>query len=291
MWELLSRTSPFIGSTDNFESARAVVAGAPMDWTTSFRPGTRFGPRSVREVSLVLELYSPYAGKSLNGVTFADIGDVNLPFGNVAGALDRLAQVARSVLERGKFPLFLGGEHLISYPLIKEVAAKHPGLVVLHLDAHADLASEFGGEKFSHATVMRRVLELSDVSTVYQFGIRSLSEDEARFVRESGRGGKVRQNLFDVLEPLSAVLPELGGKPVYLSLDIDVVDPAYAPGTGTPEPGGISARELLAAIARLKGLNLVGADVVEVSPVGDESERTAVLAAKVVRELLVSLVA
>ncbi len=290
MWDLLLRTSPFVGSTDDFDKACAVLVGAPMDWTTSYRPGTRFGPRSVREVSLVLELYSPYAGKTLNDVPFADVGDVNLPFGNVTGALDRLAQVSRSLLEKDKFPLFLGGEHLISYPLIKEVAAKHPGLVVLHFDAHADLAARFGGEKFSHATVMRRVLELPDVASLYQFGIRSLSEDEATFVRESGRHGKLQQNLFDVLEPLSAALPEIAGKPVYLSLDIDVVDPAYAPGTGTPEPGGISARELLGAIARLKGLNLVGADVVEVSPVGDESERTAALAAKVVRELLLSLV-
>lgn len=281
-WE--ARRPAFMASAGQAEGAYAVLMGAPMDWTVSFRPGARFGPAAIRAVSDGVEEYSLYRDRSLDEIAFYDAGDLDLPFGNARRSLAVIEAAAEDLLAGGHFPFFLGGEHLISLAPIKAAFRRHPDLVVIHLDAHADLRPEYAGEAESHASVMRRVLESCPGITLHQLGIRSGTADEFSLARQ-----KTNLVPFEVVEPLRRLRPQLEGRPVYLTLDIDVVDPAFAPGTGTPEPGGITSRELLAAIQLLDGLNLVGCDLVEVCPPYDQTGRTAVLAALVVRELLLTV--
>lgn len=283
MLDLVEGYSGFIGSIDNYEQAEIVLIGAPMDLTVSFRPGTRQGPQQVRQVSHGLEEYSVDLDRDLADYSYYDAGDVVLPFGSIQESLRRIGHVTAEILAGGKFPLVLGGEHLISLAVIKEVANVYPGLAVVHFDAHADLREEYLGERLSHATVMRRVTDLIGGKNLFQFGIRSGTRDEFDFARNN-------TNMFinEVVKPLFEHIPKLKGRPVYVSLDIDVVDPAYAPGTGTAEPGGCTVKEILQAVHLLGQLNVVGFDLVEVSPLYDPSERTTLLAAKLVREAILS---
>jgi agmatinase len=283
MIEYTERCPGFIGSTENYEQAEMVIVGAPMDLTVSYRPGTRQGPHQIRQASHGLEEYSVDLDRELTHYSYYDAGDVVLPFGAVKENLRRISLVTADILSGGKTPFVLGGEHLISCAVIKEVANKHPGLTVIHFDAHADLRDDFLGEQFSHATVMRRVVETIGGKNLYQFGIRSGTREEFAFARSN-------TNTFidRVVEPLTESLPSLKGRPVYVSLDIDVVDPSFAPGTGTPEPGGCSTREIIKAVHLLGELDIVGFDLVEVSPLYDPSERTALLAAKLIREAIMS---
>lgn len=283
---LLSPRAPFLGAGE-YEDARAVLFGVPMDFTVSFRPGSRLGPTRIREVSDVLEEYSLDLDRSLDELTFADLGDLDLPLGNPTASLERAKRVCQGILADGKMPIALGGEHLISLPLIEAVHERYPDLVVVQFDAHADLRDNYLGEKMSHATVMRRVVELfpDDERRLYQFGIRSATREEVEFAREH-----TYFRPFEVWEAFLELLPSLKGRPIYVTLDIDVFDPAYAPGTGTPEPGGVEPQQLFQAIKALGGCRIVGCDLVEVAPVQDPTERTAVLAAKLIREMLLSFV-
>jgi len=252
--------------------------GAPLDVTTSYRPGTRFGPRRIREVSEALESYSPILGRDLADVQFYDGQD--LPLALAAGleaALEGLDKEVAEVYASGRKVLVLGGEHLITYPLVRAVYRHHPGLVVLWLDAHADLRESHHGSRWSHATVARRVRETVGEANLVQLGVRSACREEAGLVPAGPPG---------LVEAMRRLRPRLEGRPLYLSLDIDVLDPAYAPGTGAPEPGGPSTRELLEAVYLLDGLDLVGADVVEVAPAYDHADLAAIAAAKLCREIL-----
>ncbi|MCY9593380.1 agmatinase [Paenibacillus chitinolyticus] len=277
----------FIAASEDYASSRAVLYGMPMDYTVSFRPGSRFGPARIREVSIGLEEYSPYLDKSLDEVKYFDAGDLMLPFGNAGRSLDVIGEYVRGLLSDGKFPLGMGGEHLVSWPVIREVYAKYPDLALIHIDAHADLREQYEGEPLSHSTPIRKAAELIGGKNVYQFGIRSGMREEFEYARKN-----LNLYPFEVLEPLKKVLPELAGRPVYLTIDIDVLDPSAAPGTGTAEAGGITSKELLAAVHAIAGseLNIVGADVVEVAPVYDPSEQTQIVAAKLIREILLGLV-
>jgi len=270
-----------MGSNSDYDMARVVLLGAPMDFTVSFRPGTRSGPSRIRDVSVGLEEFSPYLNRNLHDYHYYDAGDVLLPFGHVQESLRRLEDVLERLFTHGKFPLVLGGEHLITLAPVKRAFACYPGLVVLHFDAHADLRNDYMGEALSHATVMRRVVDIVGAENVYQFGIRSGTGEEFQFANEY-----TWFYPFEVLAPLQKVIPLLQGRSVYVTLDIDVVDPAYAPGTGTPEPGGCSSIEIIKALHLLGGLNVVGMDLVEVCPVYDQTDRTALLAAKIVREAI-----
>lgn len=283
MLDLVERSTGFIGSAGEYERAGIVLVGAPMDITVSFRPGARQGPQQVRQVSQGLEEYSVDLDRDLSDYYYYDAGDVILPFGTVEESLRRIGLVAGEILGCGKFPLFLGGEHLISFAVIKEAANTYPGLAVIHIDAHADLRDEYLGERFSHATVMRRVAELIGGKNIFQFGIRSGARDEFEFARTN-----TNMYLNKVVEPIAENIYQLKGRPVYVSLDIDVVDPAYAPGTGTAEPGGCTSKEIIHAVHLLGQLDVVGFDLVEVSPVYDPSQRTVILAAKLVREAILS---
>jgi len=275
----------FIGSQADFASAQAVIYGMPMDWTVSFRPGTRLGPARIREVSLGLEEYSPYLDRDLSEIRYFDAGDIPLPFGNPASSVDKIYAYVTELYKAGKFPIGLGGEHLVSWGTMKAAWEAHPDLVVIHIDAHTDLRTDYEGEGHSHATVIRKVCDAIGPHRVYQFAIRSGSRAEFTWARAN-----THFYPFELLAPLERVLPELAGKPVYVTWDIDAFDPAYAPGTGTAEHGGITPREAFAAIARMAELNVVGFDLVEVAPSIDASEQTQILAAKLVREALLAFV-
>ncbi|HEY8347635.1 MAG TPA: agmatinase [Symbiobacteriaceae bacterium] len=280
----VERLTGFMAASDDYERSRAVLFGIGQDFTTSYHPGARFGPGRIREASYGLEEFSYHSLQSLTDRTFYDLGDVAVVFGDVRETLHRAEQVARQIVQDGKLPVMMGGEHLVTLPCVKAVYEKYGDeLVLLHFDAHADLREDYLGNPLSHATVIRRCLDFLPARNLYQFGIRSGTAEEYAFAKENC-------HLFphEVLEPLRRVLPELKGRPVYITVDIDVMDPAYAPGTGTPEPGGISSREMIEAILAMRGLNVVGFDVVEVAPGLDMSDRTVVLGAKLIREAILA---
>ncbi|MFD1422591.1 agmatinase [Laceyella tengchongensis] len=278
----------FIGASDDLEQAQAVLYGMPMDWTVSFRPGSRFGPARIRESSLVHEEYSHYLERELTEIVYYDAGDIPLAFGNPEKSLRQIGDFVRQVLDKKKMPIGMGGEHLVTWPVVQEVYKDYPDMAVIHIDAHADLRTDYEGEPYSHATPLRKIAELIGGQNVYQFGIRSMTKDEVAYVKEAG----IHFYPFDVLEPLEKCLPSLAGRPVYVTIDIDALDPAHAPGTGTPEPGGITSKEMLAAIHAIarSEVNVVGADLVEVAPAYDHSEQTPVVAAKLIREMLLGFV-
>ncbi|GGG25164.1 agmatinase [Paenibacillus abyssi] len=277
----------FILSSDDYAASKAVIYGMPMDYTVSFRPGSRFGPARIREVSIGLEEYSPYLDRSLEDIEYFDAGDLLLPFGNAGRSLEIIGEFVRGILADGKMPVGLGGEHLVSWPVFQEVYAKYPDLAIIHIDAHADLREQYEGEPLSHSTPVRKAAELMGGKNIYQFGIRSGSREEWAYAREN-----INFYPFEVAAPLKKVLPELAGRPVYLTIDIDVLDPSCAPGTGTAEAGGITSKELLEAVHAIAGsdVNIVGFDLVEVAPAYDPTEQTQIVASKLIREMLLGFV-
>jgi agmatinase len=281
LFDKMERTGSFIGASDDYEVSNAVIIGYPMDFTVSFRPGSRLGPRRIRELSYVLEEYSWYCDATIDNRRYHDMGDLVLPFGSVEKSLAEIEEATSLLLDDGKFVISLGGEHLVTLPIVKALAARIPDLVVIQFDAHADLREDYMGQPASHAAVIRRISEFIDPQNIFQFGIRSGSQDELACGRDN-------TNLYldEVVPAIQKVLPSLAGRPIYLTIDIDVADPAYAPGTGTPEPGGINSRELLQAIKLLADCTIVGMDIVEVAPAYDHGDITSVLAAKLIRESL-----
>lgn len=266
------------------DSRKAVLLGAPLDVTVSFRPGCRFGPERIRAVSRSLEEYSFALQKGLDDVDFEDAGDIDIPPGNPARSVDQIELACTEIFQQGSLLFLIGGEHLVTLGAVRAAKKFYPNLQVLQLDAHADLRDEYGEEKLSHATVMRRVLEEIGPGRLHQVGIRSGVAEEVAVMR--------RYTAYypgNFLDALGQAIAALEDKPVYLSIDIDVVDPAFAPGTGSPEPGGITSAELLEGLRLIgsKGINLIGMDVVEVSPPQDPSDVTSLLAARVIRDALI----
>ena len=278
----------FIKSHSNYEESKAVLYGMPMDWTVSYRPGSRFGPARIREVSIGLEEYSLYLNRELGDVKFFDAGDIPLPFGNPEKSLAEIKKFVRKVLADGKVPIGMGGEHLVSLPVMEAVYEKYPDLAVIHFDAHTDLRTDYEGEEYSHATPIRKFADIVGPTNMYSFGIRSGLKEEFEWAKENG----MYIAPFEVLEPLKIKLPELAGRPVYVTIDIDVLDPAHAPGTGTVDAGGITSKELLASIHAIaaSNVNVVGFDLVEVAPIYDQSEKTVNAAAKFIREMILGWV-
>lgn len=278
----------FIKANQNYEEAKAVLYGMPMDWTVSYRPGQRFGPQRIREVSIGLEEYSFYLDRELGDVPFFDAGDVPLPFGNPEKSLAEIKTFVQKVIADGKIPVGMGGEHLVSLPVMEALADTYEDLAIIHFDAHTDLREDYEGEPYSHATPIRKIADKIGPNNVYSFGIRSGLKEELQWAKENG----MHISLFEVLEPLKEILPTLAGRPVYVTIDIDVLDPAHAPGTGTVDAGGITSKELLASIHAIahSNVNVVGCDLVEVCPVYDHSEMTVNAAAKFLREMILGWV-
>ncbi|ADH60902.1 agmatinase [Thermoanaerobacter mathranii subsp. mathranii str. A3] len=274
----------FLGAIGEYEKANVVIVGLPMDYTVSFKAGSRFGPASIRQASYGLECYSVYLDRRLEDKKYYDLGDLVLPYGNVEKSLDLISKTTENILKSEKKGIFLGGEHLVTYGILKEYLKKYgDNLVILHFDAHTDLREEFFGEPYSHATVMKRVWDIANGAKMYSFGIRSGEKEEFEFAKKN-----IHMFLYDVVEPLKKLINDIKDYPIYISLDIDVIDPAFAPGTGTPEPGGITTKEALEVIHILKDLNVVGMDLVEVSPSHDIAGITSILAAKIIRESILS---
>jgi agmatinase len=280
MFSNVARVKPFLGATRGYAEAGVVLVGAGLDATVCFRSGTGEGPRAVRYYSECIEEYSLRLDRDLREAAYCDLGDIVLTAADIAAALSRINATAAEILADGKVPGFIGGEHLITGAVLAAVNRFFPDVVVLHFDAHADLRDKYLGESLSHATVMRRVVEMLGPGRVYQFGIRSADREEIEYAREN-----TRLFLYGVREPYSALRQEID-KPVYITIDIDVVDPGYAPGVGTPEAGGITPRELLETVYGFAGLNVVGFDIVEVNPVCDPGGLTPLLAATVLREMI-----
>ena len=273
----------FIGCDCEYDEAKIVLFGAPYDSTTSFRPGARFGCKAIRSESFGLETYSPYQDDELTEKKVFDSGDLELVFGNAQTALGQIEERARTILNDGKLPFMVGGEHLVTLGAFRAVYEKYPEVSIIHFDAHADLRADYLGEKMSHASVLRRCHELVGDGRIYQFGIRAGDRQEFLWGREH-----VCTRMFD-FEGVDQVVEQLKGRPVYFTLDLDVLDPSVFPGTGTPEAGGVSFMQLLNACLKLRGLNIVGLDVNELAPAYDISGVSTAVAGKIIRELLIML--
>lgn len=272
----------FMGARRNPNNCRVGLFGVPYDGTTSFRPGTRFGPAAIREVSQGLESYCPQLDRDLDDIAFADLGAVEIPFGAPQPVVDAVLNATQTVLALGLKPLMLGGEHSISSGAVAAVAAKHPDLVLLQLDAHADLRETWLGARHSHACAMRRCLDVLPSGDLLQLSIRSGTREEFLELRRSGR-------LITNAQTLETALIPWQDRPLYLTVDLDWFDPSVLPGTGTPEPGGYDWHDFADVVDVLKRHRLVGADVVELAPQLDSSGVSSVLAAKVCRSLLLLL--
>lgn len=275
----------FIGCDCGYEEASIALFGAPFDSTTSFRPGARFGSSAIRHESFGLETYSPYQDKDLTDKKVFDCGDLELCFGSSEAALKDIEELTRKILNDGKLPIMIGGEHLVTYGAVKAVFEKYPDLQIIHFDAHADLRDDYLGAKLSHACVMRRCFDLVGDNKIRQFCIRSGDREEFRFADEHTDMHKFS---FDGLPELVSEL-ESNKTPVYLTIDLDCLDPSVFCGTGTPEAGGVSFTELLSAILKVSRTNIVGADINELAPMLDSSGASTATACKVLRELILSI--
>ena len=274
----------FMGCDKGPRFASTMLFGAPFDSTTSYRPGTRFGSAAIRHESYGIESYSPYQDKDLEDANVIDLGDLELCFGDVNKALDRIEERTRHVLHASKRPFMLGGEHLVTLGAFRAVAAMYPDVHIIHFDAHADLRNDYLGAKLSHACVLRRCWELVGDGRIHQFGIRSGDREEFSWGRSH-----VSTRRFD-FEGLEETLKELEGKPVYFTVDLDVMDPSIFPGTGTPEPGGVTFDALRQAVTLVcSRAKVVGCDVNELSPHYDQSGVSTIVACKIVREMLLAL--
>ena len=275
----------FIGCESEYEEANIVLFGAPFDSTTSFRPGARFGSAAMRHESFGLETYSPYQDKDLTDMRIFDSGDLELCFGSAEAALSDIRSRAEEILKDGKLPLLLGGEHLVTLGSVQAAAEKYPDLHIIHFDAHADLREDYLGAKLSHACVIRRCHDILGDGRIHQFCIRSGDREEFLFAKEHTDMNKFN---FNGLEALTEQLRK-DGTPVYFTIDLDCLDPSVFSGTGTPEAGGITFPELLAAILAVSKTNVVAADVNELAPMLDASGVSTATACKVLRELLLAL--
>ena len=275
----------FIGCDSDYEESKIVLFGAPFDSTTSFRPGARFGSSAIRHESFGIETYSPYQDKDLTDLKVFDCGDLELCFGSPEDALKDIEEQARKIVNDGKLPIMLGGEHLVTFAAVKAVFEKYPKMHIIHFDAHADLRDDYLGAKLSHACVIRRCYELVGDGRIHQFCIRSGDREEFRFADEHTDMHKFG---FDGLTELATELKS-DNLPVYFTIDLDCLDPSVFCGTGTPEAGGVNFKELLNAILEVSKTNIVGADLNELAPMLDISGASTAVACKVLRELILSI--
>lgn len=275
----------FIGCESSYEEADVVLYGAPFDSTTSYRPGARFGPSAIRHESYGLETFSPYQEADLCDCRVFDSGDLELCFGSSEAALADIEARADQILADGKFPLLLGGEHLVTLAAVRAVLKVHPDLHIIHFDAHADLRDDYLGAKLSHACVLRRCHDLVGDGRIHQFCIRSGDRSEFEFAKQHT---DMHRFDFSGLKELAEKLAR-EKTPVYFTIDLDCLDPSVFPGTGTPEAGGVSFSELLEAIRTTSRMNIAGADINELAPMLDASGASTAVACKVLRELILAL--
>lgn len=284
MKELPWLSTNFLTADHPLENAQVAFIGAPFDSTTSFRPGTRYGPSAIRSASYGIESYSPEIHRDLMELRICDLGDLELPLGRPERAFDTLSAGIRFILNHSALPILLGGEHSLTFASVKTLYEFFPDLHLIVFDAHCDLRDEYLEEPFSHACVIRRCCELLGTNHVHQFGIRSGTKEEFTYAQQYGLQHRYHpQALLDVLQ-------KIGSQPIYLSIDLDVHDPSIFPGTGTPEPGGVTFFQTIEMFNALQGYRVVGCDLMELSPHYDPTGCSSVLAAKILRELLLRIV-
>ncbi len=274
----------FIGFDNSFEESMAVLFGVPFDGTTSFKPGARFAPSAMREDSWAIESYSPYFDRDLEDLKLFDYGNLELPFGDKKNALRMIQEHVRQIIEANKIPIMIGGEHLVSLAPVKALSKKYDDLHIIHFDAHTDLRNDYLGEALSHATVLRRIYDQVGDGKLNQFCIRSGLKEEFEWAKKHSHLEKFTYNT------LESCVKRLEEKAVYITIDLDVFDPSVFPGTGTPEPGGINFHDMMEIIKILGNLkNVVGMDIVELSPKYDASGVSTAVACKTLRELVLSV--
>lgn len=281
--EMNKNVQTFVGCDKEYEDAQIVIFGAPFDSTTSYRPGTRFASQAIRTESIGLETYSPYQDYDLVQCSVFDSGDLTLPFGSAERALEEIYDHTKHILSDDKVPFMIGGEHTVTFGAVRAVYEKYPDLHIIHFDAHTDLRDTYYGEYLSHATVIKRCYDLVGDGKIFSFGIRSGARDEFIFAEQHNYIEK------STCETLMEIIPNLGEVPVYLTVDLDVLDPSHFPGTGTPEAGGLTFTQLLDAILHISHLRIVGMDVNELAPIYDQSGASTALACKITRESLIAL--
>jgi agmatinase len=277
-------TQPFLGfSSKEILKGSAVLFGAPLDLTSTYRDGTGKAPQHIRVASDSIETYSPLLDRDLTDIRFSDVGDVDLPGLPLEAALEKIHETASGILQKGAKPLCIGGEHTLTWPIAQTVKEAYPEILILHLDAHSDLRETYEGSSVNHATVMNLIAGGLGADRLVQLGIRAGTREEFSWMYEHGtlmqwdrgRQKELRKRIADA--------------PVYLSLDLDVLDPACLPGTGNPESGGWFYEDMERLFRILDRENLVAADVVELNPDLDPSGASTITAAKIVRELLLIL--
>lgn len=276
-------TPTFMGMEDDYEESNLIVFGAGFDGTTSNRPGTRFAASSMRPEFYGLETYSPKLDLDMDDYKICDIGDLELSIGNTEAVLCEIYEGTKQIVNDNKVPFMIGGEHLVTLPAFKAVYEKYNDVYVLHFDAHTDLREAYNNNKNSHATVIKRVWDIVGDNRIFQFGIRSGTKEEFDFALKN----KHTYMETHTIDTFCDLVKSLGNKNVYLTIDLDVLDPSIFPGTGTPEPGGVTYKEFenIFNILKNSNINLVGADIVELSPDYDNTNVSTVVACKILREL------
>jgi len=272
----------WLEASDDFESSKVVLVGIPYDGTCSFQPGSRFGPEQIRIASKGLEEYSAYQNKSLEDITFYDAGELDLPFGDRDKALEIIKNCTKEILDANKIFVGIGGEHLVTLPAFEAYYAKYPNLKLVHFDAHADLREEYLGQKLSHATVIRRISDIIGLENIVQVGIRSGTKDEFDLIKKY-------DTLAFGVDDFCKKITKFKDSPIFLTIDLDVLDPSIMSGTGTQEAGGLFFNEFLEYFRAMQNLNLVGCDVVELAPFYDQSGVSTATAAKIIREIILRL--
>ncbi len=271
----------------SYSNCKVGLYGVPYDGTTSFRPGARFGPSAIKEVSNALETFCPQLGIDLEEINFVDFGLLEIPLGAPEPVIAAVKACTETILSLGIKPLMLGGEHSISSGAVSAIAQIYSDLVLIQLDAHADLRNQWLGSKNSHACAMRRCLEVLPSKNLLQLAIRSGTKKEFQELNEHQR--LIPHKSGEKAIALEQALKPYIGRPIYLTIDLDWFDPSILPGTGTPEPGGFFWQDFAAVIDVLKNHNLIAADIVELAPELDTTKISSLLAAKVTRSLLMLL--
>jgi len=261
-------------SNSTLDNAQVIILGLPFDKTSSFLPGSKYGPEYIRFCSENIEDYSPYQDKSLNDLKICDLNDLALDVENWDEIIEKKVQ---EIFDKNKFFIFLGGEHTITLPIIQVLKEKHKDFSLVHFDAHCDLRDEYLEQKICHATVMRRVSDIIGLDNLYQFGIRSGTKEEFSFGKNLYK--------FDLFKPLFSVINNIK-EPIYLSIDVDVLDPGVLPAVSTPEPGGVSYQELIKALLLFKDKKIIGADIVEYNPFAASPYASGSTVAEILRELI-----
>jgi len=277
----LTQNTLFDLKTD-YQNAEIAFFSVPFDGTASYRPGSRFAGAAIRSESLRgFETYSPYQHKNIEDAKVIDIGELDLPDQSSSAVLDEVYNLTKQLIKDKKIPFMVGGEHSLTLAPVKALSEKYPDMILIQFDAHTDLRDEYAGSKFSHASVMRRCHGILGDKRIFQFGIRSGEEAEFTFAK--------KHNFINCynFDRLAESIDYIKDRPVYITIDVDVLDPSVMPGTGTPEPGGVTFKELLDAILQFKKLNnIIGFDVVELAPTLDQSSISTAAAIKIIRELI-----